>query len=254
MARNFPNSTASRLTLASSAITAAPVTIVAWVRLTAVGTVGRVIAGVNNSASASARNAFQLVMNTTETILARTGDGASFNSSETAGTLTAGAWAHAGAVFASATSRTAYLDGTAATPDTNSRVPSGINQTTIGLTSHSSGTLANPWNGEIAEVGIWDVALGDAEMKALAKGISPLLIRPASLVYYWPILGKYNPEIDRISGGALTVTGTTQAAAHPRIMYPRVDTPARMILPVAGGGFNPAWAIGSNVILSAGAR
>jgi hypothetical protein len=252
MARNFPNATANRLTLASSAITAAPVTMVAWVRLTAVGTVTRTILSMNASASVLNRNAFSINMTTAETIEARTSDGAGTNASTTAGTITAGAWAHVGGVFSSATSRIAYRDGIAAGAQTTSRVPTGINQNTIGVVSHTSGTLAQPWNGEIAEVGIWDVALTTPEMEALAKGISPLLIRPASLVYYWPILGKYNPEIDRISGGAMTVTGTTQAATHPRIMYPRMVTPARMIFPVASGGFNPAWVRTHSAIVGAG--
>jgi hypothetical protein len=252
MARNFNNTTADRLTLASSAITAAPVTIVAWVRLTAVGTVSREIVTLRNSASGSGLNCFDVLMNTNETVSARTATGAANSVSTSAASLSAGAWAHVGGVFASATSRTAYLNGTAATTETTSRVPTGINSAAIGVTPHTSGSFSLPWRGEIAEVGIWDVALDAGEMTALSKGISPLLVRPASLVYYWPILGKYDPEVDRVSTNALTVTGTTQAAAHPRIMYPRLVTPARMILPVAGGGFNPAWVRTHSAIVGAG--
>lgn len=234
MARTFANTTADNLQLAASAITAAPVTLSAWVNLAAVGTVVRTIIDINNSASAQFRNCFRLEMNTTETIQARTGSASASSASQTAGALTAGTWAHAGAVFASTTSRTAYLNGTAATTETTSRAVTGINQVTIGVESHSSGTLALPWNGEIAEAAVWDVALDAGEMAALAKGVSPLLVRPTSLIYYWPIVGKYSPEIDLISAGDMTVTGTA-AAAHPRVFLPKRSRVRRFTTAVAGG-------------------
>lgn len=71
-----------------------------------------------------------------------------------------------------------------------------------------------------AEWAVWDVALTAAEVASLAKGFAPSLIRPASLVNYWPIIGKYSPEIDVAGGGGLTLTGTA-AASHPRVIYPR---------------------------------
>lgn len=198
------------------------------------GAVTRAIININASASGTNRNCFQLAMNTTETILARTGSGTASSASQTAGALTAGTWAHAGAVFASATSRTAYLNGTAATVETTSRIPAGIDRTEIGVEYHTSGTLAQPWNGQIAEAAVWDVALTDAEMAALAKGVSPLLVRPTSLVYYWPIIGQYSPEIDLISAGGMTVTGTA-VAAHPRVFMPKRSRVRRFTTAVAGG-------------------
>lgn len=147
--------------------------------------------------------------------------------------MTAGTWAHGGAVFASTTSRTAYINGVAGTTETTSRVPSGINQVTIGVESFSSGSLGTPWNGQLAEVGVWDAALDANEMAALAKGFSPLLIRPMNLVYYWQLVGQGTAEIDMINGSTMTVTGTAQAA-HPRIILPRRRAARRFTTAAAG--------------------
>lgn len=182
-------------------------------------------------------------MNSTETFFARTGAGAASSVSGNTAVISTGVWYHVAATFASATSRYAWLDGTPTTQGTTSRVPSGINQITIGCEQHSSGTLALPWHGEIAEVAIWDAALEDSpgatpgvssEIASLAKGVSPLLVRPQSLVYYWPIVGKYSPEIDMISAGGMTVTGTA-TAAHPRVFMPKRSRARRFTTAVAGG-------------------
>lgn len=241
MARTFANTTGDYLQLASSAITAAPLSISAWVRLTAISNVTRMIVDLNASASAANLNCFQLQMNSGEQIVARTGAGAASSLSTTAGSLTAGVWSQAGAVFASSTSRTAYLDGVAATPQTTSRVPSGIDQVTVGVESYSAGSFQVPWNGEICEVGVWDVALSDAEMATLARGFSPLLVRPANLVYYWPGTGRHSPEIDPISAGGMAVNGTAYAD-HPRMIAPRRRQARRFTTAAGDGGFKAAWA------------
>lgn len=69
----------------------------------------------------------------------------------------------------------------------------------------------------IAELGVWGVVLTAAEFASLGRGLSPALIRPASLRSY-PDLIRGN--VDR-KGGALTTTGTVGVADHPRIIYPR---------------------------------
>lgn len=75
------------------------------------------------------------------------------------------------------------------------------------------------WDGRLAEFAVWDAILTPAEMAALGQGVSPLLIRPQSLVSYVPLLGGQSPEPDwKIAGGA-TVSGAT-AATHPRVFKP----------------------------------
>jgi hypothetical protein len=134
--------------------------------------------------------------------------------------LADGAWHSAGGVIASTTSRTAYADGVAGTPSTTScsaTAISGCDTTAIGVIVRP--TPAYWFNGSIAEAAIWSVALTDADMAALALGLSPLFVRPDALVFYAPLMGQYAPEIDLIGHRDLTVTGAT-AAAHPRIYVP----------------------------------
>ena len=74
--------------------------------------------------------------------------------------------------------------------------------------------------GNIAEVALWSAALSDAEIASLAKGFSPLFIRPESLIDYWPLIGRFSPEIDVVGGMNGTLNSAPGAAAHPGILYP----------------------------------
>ena len=82
-------------------------------------------------------------------------------------------WHHAGAVFASDSSRICYLDGVAGIEDTTNRTPANLDTTAIGALCRSSVT----WymSGRIAEIGIWKAALTADEMSALAAGYAPPL-------------------------------------------------------------------------------
>lgn len=127
-------------------------------------------------------------------------------------------WAHAAGVFTSSSSRAAFLDGANKGTNSTSSTPSGLDLTVIG--ARANATQGSPFRGHIAEVGLWDVALTDAEVAILGAGYSPLLVRPQSLVAYWPIGGRYSPEISLLEGFAMTVSGTPAYADHPRIIYP----------------------------------
>lgn len=72
-------------------------------------------------------------------------------------------------------------------------------------------------DGTIAEVAAWNLttAMTQAEWTALAAGVSPLLIRPQSLILYWPLI---NDAVAAV-GSRITATDTT-VATHPRMYYP----------------------------------
>lgn len=139
--------------------------------------------------------------------------------SVTPNATTAGVWAHCAGVWASSTSRTAYLDGVAGPTDTTTVAP-GHNAVALGYNKGAAGFY---FNGAIAEVGLWSAALTVEELAALAKGISPLLIRPAALVAYWPLSGTgaierdYWRDRDDLTAAG---TGTPAIADHPRILRP----------------------------------
>ncbi len=134
--------------------------------------------------------------------------------SATTGTsgIVADTWYHAAGVFNSTTDRRVFLNGTKFTNAT-SVSPSGFTKTAIGAFTGSSTILY--FSGDIAEAAIWSVSLTDAEVASMAKGASPLMIRPQSLVDYWPLIGRTTNE-NGIKGNILTNTGTT-VAVHPRI-------------------------------------
>ena len=137
----------------------------------------------------------------------------------------ANTWQHACAIGTSATDRKIYLNGGSSGSNTNSMTPSGMNRTGIGVFPDSTAYMS----GSIAEAGIWNVALTTAELALLALGISPLLVRPDSLVSYWPLIGYSSPELDFMGPAALTLTGTV-AGAHPRVIYP---SHSKLFLPAA---------------------
>jgi len=132
-------------------------------------------------------------------------------------------WYHAAGVFAASNSRTGYFNGTAHTPNTTSITVAGLDRTIIGMRI-SGGGIGAYFNGSVAEAGIWNVALDAAEVAALAKGFSPLLIRPASLIAYWPLIGRSSPEICLKGGFDLTLVNGPTAADHARMIMPRRRT------------------------------
>lgn len=151
----------------------------------------------------------------------------------TTAAFSANVWSHAAGVWSATNSRTAYLNGTVGTTQTSTRTPSLTSpRTTIG--AYNDGTTRfGPVNGSIAEAAIWNVALDAAEIASLAAGVSPLLVRPASLRAYWPLVGRYSPELDLRGNFPLTINGTMTAAAHCRVFYPAEQDPT---YPVSSSG------------------
>lgn len=134
-------------------------------------------------------------------------------------------WYQATAVFAASNSRSAYLNGADKVTDTNSCSPDSgqINQVSIGK------QFAN-FTGQLAELGIWNIALTDVEIETLGKFISPLLVRPQNLVFYLPAI-RDNDE-DLIGGLSMTVGGTPVVSPHPRVFYiAPVDYVGKLFVP-----------------------
>lgn len=113
-----------------------------------------------------------------------------------------GVWNHACGVYASTTSRSAYLNGGGKVTETTS-ITASADRTLIGARINS-GAVGAFFSGRVADVGIWNIDLTDAEVASLATGMSPLLIRPQSLVFYAPL---YRNFVD-YKGMSLTNTGS----------------------------------------------
>ena len=77
------------------------------------------------------------------------------------------------------------------------------------------------FNGVIAEAAAYSVYLSAGDIASLAAGFSPSMVRPESLIGYWPLGGAVsNDYADPFGQNTLTPTNTPAAADHPRIIYP----------------------------------
>src|SRR3990167_6476423 len=140
-------------------------------------------------------------------------------------------WTAVGLGAASTPIMKIYLDGAQVATQNSRGTPTTVTPLRIGTFNETS----EFHKGRLAEFTIWNAFLDAAEHAALGKGISPLLIRPGSLLFHAPLIGLASPEIERIGSFNLTLTGTTQFA-HPKIIYPHRRGIRRFTTAAAGGG------------------
>lgn len=194
----------------ASPLTAYPITMAAWVYCTSVSAENYIC-----MMSEMPTGDWLLLSTTTGAkAQAQTNDFAvTTGTATTTASLSANTWHHICGVFPSTDSRSIYLDGgNKITNNTNvaSANLSGFDEIHIGSirTAVGSSTL------RVAEVGIWNVALSDAEVASLGKGFACHLIRPASLVHYLPaVRNTIALRGDIVEVGAIPV-----AASHPPII------------------------------------
>ena len=135
------------------------------------------------------------------------------------GTLpSTGVWHHWAGTYDGETV-TLWIDGassgTNTSPSGNMRAAAGGTKTYIG---DSYAWTPRFWNGKIAEVAIWNTALGSVDIQALNRGISPLCIRSNNLVSYWPIKGAYSPELDLVGRQHGTLSNNPVSALHSNMI------------------------------------
>jgi hypothetical protein len=218
MARSFNNGT-QYLSVSSTPVTAAPLTISTWFYAAATNDLYVTLFISDTGAS----NYFGLYINNAA---AKTAAVACVSDSEdvidSTTTFSVNTWNHTAAVFASSTSRSVYLNGGGKATSTNSKVPGSLNRINVGANFDSPSVL-DPMNGRLAEVGIWNAALTDDEVTSLSKGVSPLKVRPASLVAYWPLYGNASPEPSYSRNStdySLTLNGSPTQVDHPPVSAP----------------------------------
>lgn len=111
-----------------------------------------------------------------------------------------------------------YLNGTlqteVATPGTSNNTGS-FGNFTLNVMSRNNASLFAA--GRLADLAIYPGAtLNVSEIGALARGASPLLIRPTVTPHVWPLWGDHSPEINLRGGGvALTVNGAVKTGHAP---------------------------------------
>jgi hypothetical protein len=226
-------STSNYVTVSAAAITDYPFTMGCWFNSTS-ATAGQNLIAFNRTADNIsavlsvegdvAGDPISAYINTTgsDAVKASTSTGYSINT-----------WHHACGVYSSATLRTAYIDGGSSGTNTTSRAVGAWQRTSIGV--YFTGSRFSPILGQVAEVGIWNAALTAEEVASLARGVSPALIRPASLIHHLPLL-RGNQDV---RGTAWTTAGTLTASAHPRIYAPQALFTRPVITPaiVSNGSY-----------------
>lgn len=211
-------STTNYLSIGSSLVTAYPFTLSCWFNSNSAtanqnmivvkvsGTDARVV-GINAAGNVGGDPVQMYVSDTS---------GGNFVTTSTTTGYTTNTWHHACAVFASATSRTVYIDGGSSASSSTSRTVSAYNLTSIG--AYLNPGAGNAFSGLLAEVCIHTADLSANEVASLAKGVSPLLVRPQSLVHYLPMIRTAAQDL---KGTTWTTTGAPNAhGTHPRMYYP----------------------------------
>jgi Concanavalin A-like lectin/glucanases superfamily len=128
--------------------------------------------------------------------------------------VSAGSWNHYAGVFASGSSRTPYTNGVAGAENTTSVAAITPTVTSIGAWFEGTSNPIQFFDGQIAEVGIWNAALTAAEIASLAKGMTCDKVRPQSLVFYAPLVRDLQ---DARGGLAITNNNAATVANHPRV-------------------------------------
>lgn len=213
MSRLFDDAAQQYLSNANGIATNAPATLAAWFRSDDT-TILQCMIGLFNGGDYFY---LQAAGTDAQKIYAAAGDNPNFETAATTAGYNANTWHHACAVFASSTSRSAYLDGGSKGTNVNFCNPTGLDTTHIGTTWGAGG---NHFSGRIAEAAIWNVALTDDEVLALAGGVSPTRIRPGSIQAYWPLYGTASPEPDYRGTYNMTLNNGPTQADHAPVQVP----------------------------------
>ena len=239
MARLFDDGSSEYLEVSSTPVTAVPLTIAAWFYMDdAVTWANRTLVNVVDSGSAN--NWFNLYVRAGDSNVVRAGTRSSsgWQYAESTTTYSASTWHHACGVWAAADDRAAYLDGANKGTEATSITPAGIDSIDVARLGDSS--PGNYFSGSLAEIAIWIAALIDAEVAALAAGASPLTIRPASLVAYWPLIRDEDQDI--VGAYSLSANGTPTVEVHPPSVLGRAPLFVMGVPAAAGAAGNPWYA------------
>jgi hypothetical protein len=166
----------------------------------------------------------------------------------TAGSLRAGIWHSVvgrskGAIGAGALS--AFVDGRFEGTDT---LPSSNPNNATVVRIGRDGTGTQQLDGRVAHAAIWNTALTQNEIIDLARGVSPLLIRPGNLAGYWPLdsYGGAGDAAEEIRNTRLSPTGTVTVTPGPTMpIDTRQIPPLLPILPQVSAVLTAAGAVGN---------
>lgn len=231
MARLFAAASSQYLSFAGDVVDTTPITMACWFRKSALGTTQ----GLMTIGADATNDQWQFRVTSTDFVQANAIDAGTGSTANTTTTITANTWHHGCAVFAGSSSRAAYIDGGSKGTNTTLRTPD-ISDTVVIGAQWATGVASGFWDGDIAEAAMWNVALTDAEVALLAKGVSPMTVRPELLSGYWPLMGRTSPEIGVVGGFGMTLNaGPVQSSHPPKVgWFPYRIGGIKKITPVSG--------------------
>ena len=212
MARDFDGNAANNLNITDPPggldITGTVMTVSAWIRPDTLVSFGRIATKWSGSAGQylfSLGNAGQILFRIS----------GSSDSAVGPTVLSTGVWQHvAGRKNGNGASNiSVHLNGVVnGTGSSVNPIPDTANNFRVG--ADMAGAIG--FDGRIAEVALWNVALSDAEIAALATGANPLRVHPNNLAAYYPLWGVGAGGEPDLSGNGQTLTevGTVGVADH----------------------------------------
>lgn len=223
MAIQFTASSSEGLKSAQSAVTAAPFTWSLWFYPDSSSSV---MAPLTMMPDGHANDRYQIKLKTNNQAEYHIRSSGSNENSTTSNTFSDTAWNHVAVIETAADDHKIILNGDTGDQGTNtdSKTVSGVDSFALGY--RPKDTPDHYFDGRLAEVGIWNVALNAGELAALADGISCYQIRPSSLKLYTPGVSSTQELIQPYSW---TVAGSPSIGFTDTPIYrrPRV----RNILP-----------------------
>jgi hypothetical protein len=192
-----------------------PFTMFAWIKR--VGTSGaQCFINVGERNNASDDNSFKISVNNSDQVFGRTEATSGVN--VTAGAIgnDTASWHSVMFRSASSSSRYAALDATISAEQTTTVNVVSANVNCLRIGRNNEAVAAEQFDGKIAHVAIWNVALSDAEYNALQGGDNPLAVQPANLKAYYPFV---TDDVTDHSGNGnnLTDSGSSFDADNPTV-------------------------------------
>jgi len=240
MARQF-NGTTQRLEASFSI--AMPLTISAWFRSPNVsGNYNAVSVGV---AGGSDRSRCALhIRGGSDAVSARvTNSAGTEGQAISAGNYTANVWYHGCTVFTSATSRAAFINGGSKGTNTANIVLGTVTKVTVGAAETTTGTYIEYFPGNLANVGIWNVALTDGEVAELGTGVGCNTVRPDALLAWYKLIDA-DGDVDWWGQNNLTAANSPTYVQHP----PPIHYPSGIRITTAAAA-PPAASTSNNLLL-----
>jgi hypothetical protein len=220
MARDFPGAATNLLSLTNPIglldMTGASMTISAWVRLDTVAGVSRPFVAKRNAGG------IQYLLRVKTATSGRLSYFIGGTELLSAALLATGAWIHVCVSKAGTGTNTTqmYVNGSL---DAQGNMPNPADTTAdfnIGADSYEGSYC----DGQIQDVALWNVGLTAAEVAALAKGVSPQMVRRANLIAHYAMWGASSAgEIDLSGNGQnVAVVGAVGVGANPAPVGPFV--------------------------------